>query len=87
MSDVREVWNHKAMSSSGTLVTRGGATAGVLCTTGGTFVISEGTASGGTTIVASITGVAGTWYPLPFKYPLGAYVTIAGGFVGTFAVS
>lgn len=87
MTDVREVWNPKAVSASGTLVTPHGATAGVLCTTAGTFVISAGTASGGTTIVASITGVAGTWYPLPFKYPTGAYVTVGGGFVGTFAVS
>jgi hypothetical protein len=84
---VREIWNPKAMSASGTLVTANGSTAGVLCTTAGTFVISAGIGSGGATLVASVTGVAGTWYPLPFKYPTGAYVTIGGSGVFTFAVS
>lgn len=83
---VREVWKAKAMSASGMLVTANGDTAGVLCTTAGTFVITEGIIAGGTTVVASITGAPGVWYPIPFKHSNGAYVTIAGGFVGTFAV-
>jgi hypothetical protein len=46
---VREIWNPKAMSASGMLVAANGATAGVLCTTAGTFVISAGIESGGAT--------------------------------------
>lgn len=86
MQGVREHWNYKKMSASGQLVSRNGQIAGVLCTTGGTIAISEGEVSGGTNIIATMTLAAG-WTPIPFKFPVGAYVTIGGGFVGTFAVS
>lgn len=86
MQNVRESWNYKVVSANGPLVSKNGQTAGVMCTTGGTIVISSGETAGGSTIVASLTLAAG-WTPLPFKYPNGAYVTVGGGFVGTFAVS
>lgn len=83
---VREFWRPKQMSASGTLVTAGGSTAGFLCTTAGNVVITAGEASGGATIVASIAALAGTWYPLPFRYDTGAYATLSGGAVVTFGV-
>lgn len=86
MSEVREVWNHKRMSASGTLVGPGGGSAGFLCNTAGDVTISAGTASGGTSIVVLTSCVAGQWYPCPFLYPTGAYVTIANGAVVTFGV-
>lgn len=87
MSQVREIWNYKAMSSSGTLTERGGSSSGFMCTAAGDVTISAGTASGGTAIMALTGCIAGTWYPCPFKYPSGAYVTLAGGATVTFGVA
>jgi hypothetical protein len=84
MSKVREVWRPKQMSASGTLVDRAGQISGFMCTTAGTVSITDGTTSGGATIVAPITTVAGTWYPLPFQFDNGAYANITG--VVTFGV-
>lgn len=84
---VREEWNPKVVTATGVLTTANGSTSGVLCTTDGTFAISEGVASGGATVVDTVTAVAGTWYPLPFKYSNGAFIIVASGFEGTFGVS
>lgn len=86
MAQVREIWNHKKVSASGMLVARGGATSGFLCQTAGDVSISDGIASGGTNIITLTSCVAGTWYPCPFHYANGAYVTIANGAVVTFGV-
>jgi hypothetical protein len=87
--NVKEVWTAKPMDASGTLalVNQSSKVGGFLCTssTTGTLQITEGEASGGADIVAEMSVTAGTWYPMPFHLPLGAYAVLTSC-AGTFAV-
>lgn len=83
---VQEVFRPKLMTASGTLVGINGNVGGFLCTTAGTLAITSGIASGGADIVKEMDVVEGSWYPLPFKFPAGAYAVLGGGAEGTFGV-
>lgn len=85
---MKTLFKYKPMSASGT-ITKNDAASKIgffLCTTGGTLAISEGEASGGATIVASLTLTAGQRVELMINTPLGAYATLGSGCVGTFGV-
>lgn len=84
--EVREVYTPKRMTASGTLVEIGGEIGGFLCTTGGTLQITLGTTAGGADILSSISVVAGTYYPLGFRCPNGAYAVLTTA-IGTFTVA
>lgn len=83
---VQEIFRYQQMSASGMLVATNGSLGGFLCTTAGTLQITAGTASGGADIVKTFDVVEGSWYPLPFKCPTGAYAVLAGSAEGTFAL-
>jgi hypothetical protein len=78
-------YKHVAAAGSGMLVTPGGVIERYVCTTNGTIAISEGVASGGATILATLSVVAGTTYNFGFRCPRGAYVTVSSA-VGTFVL-
>lgn len=83
---VQEIFRHKLMTASGTLVGINGNVGGFLCTTSGTLQITSGIASGGSDIVKAFDVTEGSWYPIPFKFPNGAYAVLGGGAEGTFGV-
>lgn len=82
---VQEIFRHKLMTASGILVGPNGSVGGFLCTTAGTLSITSGILSGGADIVKTFDVAEGSWYPLPFKFPLGAYAVLTTA-EGTFAV-
>jgi hypothetical protein len=87
MAVVQETFSYKPLTASGVLLgSSGGALGGFLCTVAGTVKITEGQSGAGATIVDTLAVTAGTFYPMPFATPTGAYATLAGGAQGTFAV-
>jgi hypothetical protein len=83
---VQELGRYKRMTASGQIVPRNGSVLAFLCTTAGTLQITEGVEPGGSDIVSSLTMTAGTFYPLGFEAPLGAYAVLGGSAVGTFII-
>ncbi len=43
-----------------------------------TIKVWDNTSAATTILVNTFTAIDGTWYPLPFKFKIGCYVTIAG---------
>lgn len=83
---VREIFIPRRLTASGTLLQEAGQIGGFFCTTAGTLQITSGGAAGGSDIVSSFSVTAGTYYPLPFDCPSGAYAVLGGGAVGTFGL-
>lgn len=84
---VKELWRYKPMTASGTLAPRDGKVGGFVCSTSssGTLAISEGEASGGAAILATMAVTAGQFVELGFLLPQGAYATLTNC-TGTFQV-
>ena len=59
---------------------------GIFCTGAGTFTVNGTTDQGAAFQIVSFTGVAGTWYALPFYIgPRGGTVVTGSGATGTLA--
>lgn len=56
--------------------------AGFTCTVAGTLELRSG-GSGGTIVLGPLGMLAGTYYPMPYSMPAGAYLTLTGGAAGT----
>lgn len=84
---VKELWRYKPMTASGELVPRDGKVGGFVCSTStsGTIEITEGTTSGGASILASTVVTAGQFIELGYLLPKGAYATLTNC-TGTFQV-
>lgn len=83
---VNEIFNPLRLTASGPICNANGELGGFFCTTAGTLQITAGVTAGGADIVSSFNVTAGTYYPLPFKTPTGAYAVLGGGAAGTFAI-
>lgn len=83
--NVVEAYNPKSISASGVVIpAAGGTLGGFFCTTGGNIQLRDGITGASPVVVSTFTVVPGQFYVLPFTFPNGCYVDIAGGAVGTF---
>jgi len=75
------------MTASGKITDAGGKVGGFLCTssTSGTLQITDGIASGGSTVLASMSVAAGTFYELGYYAQNGLYAVLTNC-AGTFQV-
>ena len=72
--------SYKNLSASGQVKATGGVLSGIFVasSTAGTVKVWDNTAGSGTVLVNTFSGIAGTWYPLPFAFGKGCYVTLGG---------
>lgn len=84
---VREIFTPVPLSASGAIGATGVNTeiAGLFCTTAGTVQLRDDGAANGVIKVNTFNVAAGIFYPLPFAFPNGLYVVLAGGAVITLA--
>lgn len=50
----------------------------VASSSGGTIKVWDNTSGATTVLVNTFTALAGTWYPLPFRFKVGCYVDVTG---------
>lgn len=67
-------------TSSGQVKTGKGFLVGIFVasSSSGTIKLWDNTSAATTTIVNTFTANAGTWYPLPFPFSVGLFITITG---------
>lgn len=50
----------------------------VASSSSGTIKLWDNTAGSGTVLVNTFSAIAGTWYPLPFRFLTGLFITVGG---------
>ena len=72
--------NYKNITESTAVATGEGSLIGVFCasSSAATLKVWDSTAASGSVIVNTFTMYSGTWYPLPFKFRTGLYLTVSG---------
>ncbi len=50
----------------------------VASSSSGTIKVWDNTSAATTVLVNTFSAIAGTWYPIPFRFKTGCYVTLAG---------
>lgn len=72
--------SYSNLSSSALVKTGEGHLLGVFCasSSSGTLKVWDNTSAATTVLVNTFSLVAGTWYPLPFRFGVGCYATIGG---------
>ena len=77
---VLEIGVPKNVSSSGAVTGVPTDLLGVFCNSSasGTLKIYDGTGTSGAVVCNTFSVFGGQWYPLPFKFATGVYVTVGG---------
>ena len=72
--------SYKNLSASGQVKGSGGVLSGLFAasSSSGTAKVWDSTAGSGKVLVNTFSLIDGTWYPLPFAFGTGCYVTIGG---------
>lgn len=72
--------SYKNLSASAQVKGSGGVLSGIFVasSSSGTLKVWDNTAGSGTVLVNTFSVTAGTWYPLPFAFGKGCYVTLGG---------
>lgn len=91
MSQSNPAYSYKQISASTNVKPASGILGGIFVSSASNtpqITVYDSASTGtGTTIVAQITPVSATWYPMPFGFSSGCYVVIGGTVQCTVAVA
>lgn len=82
---VQEAYSYKLLAASAQVKASDGLLGGFFCTTAGTIKVWDSASAAGAVMIDTTAVVAGVFYPMPFAFINGCYITLAGGATGTAA--